>query len=118
MSASVRITVALLALFAFGLATAVRAWALVPAEPVTVITCMDTMAGECEHGSRDDRDPASDCLSMPAGMTGACSAFGTALPSELLAELPSVATAQRLPAMSDDLPLLILARGLFRPPKA
>lgn len=113
----VRVIVALLALFAFGSAQAATALAFAPAEATIAANCMRDMADECAQGSHDGDGATSDCPSMPAGMTGMCTAIAVAL-HEAPGELRAVSSAQRLPQTSDDLAALMLARGLFHPPRA
>lgn len=118
MVARVRIILALLALFAFGSAEGARAMAFAPAEGTVAANCMSDMADKCAHGSHDGGDEGtSDCPSMPAGMTGMCTAIAVAL-HEVPSELRAVSSAQGLPQTSDDLAALMLARGLFHPPRA
>ena len=114
-----RILTALLALLAFGSAGGERLWAAASAKaPDSVAACMDLMSGDCAHGSHDSSAPTAPCPSMPAGMTGACSAFVVALPAEPLADLSLLVSARRPPSASFDAPVLLLAGGLFRPPRA
>lgn len=111
--------ITLLALLAFGFAGGQSLWASTSAKATdTVAACMDVMSGGCEHGSHDSSSPTSPCPSMPAGMPGSCSALMVALPAEPLAVLLPVASSHRLPSASFDAPVLLLARGLFRPPRA
>ena len=119
MSTRFRILTALLALLAFGFAGGERLWASASAKaPDNVGACMNLMSGDCAHGPHDSSAPTAPCPSMPAGMTGACSAFVVALPAELLADLSLLASGRRPPGASFDAPVLLLARGLFRPPRA
>lgn len=119
MLARVRFTLALLALFAFGSAGGARAWASASSEPATAaVTCMGEMTGECAHDSHDGNGPVSDCPSMPAGMMGSCSVFAVALPSTSWGDLSVIAPVRRSPVTSDDVPVLMLARGIFHPPRA
>ena len=114
-----RILTALLALLAFGFAGAERLWASTSAKaPDGVAACMDLMSEDCAHGSHDSSAPTAPCPSMPAGMTGVCSALVFALPAEPLADLSLLASSRRQPRASFDAPVLLLARGLFRPPRA
>lgn len=114
-----RLLTALLALLTFGSVGVERLWASASAKaPEGVAACMDLMSGDCAHESHDSSTPTSPCPSMPAGMTGACSAPVAALPAESLADLSLLAAGNSLPAASFDAPVLLLARGLFRPPRA
>lgn len=114
-----RLLTALLALLAFGFAGAERLWASASeTSPDGVATCMELMNGDCAHGSHDSSAPTAPCPSMPAGMTGACSALMAALPAEPLVDLSLLASSRRPPSASFDAPVLMLAGGLFRPPRA
>ena len=119
MSTRFRLLTALLALLAFGFAGGERLWASASAKAVgDAALCMDFMSGDCAHGSHDSSAPTAPCPSMPAGMTGACSALVAALAPEPLADLSLLAFGHRPPSASFDAPVLLLARGLFRPPRA
>ena len=119
MMSRVRLLTALLALLAFGFAGAERLWASASAKaPTGVAACMDLLSGDCAHGPHDSSAPTAPCPSMPAGMTGACSALVVALPAEPLVDLPLLESDRCLPSASFDAPVLLLARGLFRPPRA
>lgn len=118
MVARVRVIVALLALFAFGSAEAATAVAFAPAGANVAVDCMSDMAKECAHGSHDGGDGAtSDCPSMPAGMTGMCTATAVAL-HEAGVELRAFSPRQRVPETSEELSALMLTSRLFHPPRA
>lgn len=113
-----RIVVALLAFLAFGFAAAEPLWASTSAKAaVGGAACMDLMSGGCEQESHGSRAPTLPCPSMPAGMASTCSALVAAL-AESLPDLPLIAVDHSLPSASFDAPVLLLASGLFHPPRA
>ena len=114
-----RLLTALLALLTFGFAGAEPLWASVSAKaPENVAVCLDLMSGDRADGSQHSSAPTAPCSSMPAGMPGTCSALVVALPAAPRPDLSLLGSAGILPTASFDAPVLLLARGLFRPPRA